>query len=190
MKAYIALAIVVAAVFGICFLADKLFTKLFRGKVQHNTGKSVRLNKKVGSIGLIVAVGGIAGFFSGLSDSYWLLTAGGCMLVVVGIGLVVYYMTFGIYYDEDSFILSTFGKSSVTYAFSDIKAQQLYTSAAGVLIELHLCDGRTVQLQPGMKGVDSFMDYAFAKWLLQTGRQQEDCSFYDPANSCWFPPVD
>ena len=27
-------------------------------------------------------------------------------------------------------------------------------------------------------------------WLEQTGRRQEDCGFYDPANSCWFPPVE
>lgn len=188
MGPFIALIIVMAAVFGICYLIDKGFTKLFRGKVQHNTGKSVRLNKKFGSIGLIVAVVGVAGIFAGIAEN-WLLTVGGCLLVVVGIGLIVYYMSFGVYYDHDSFILSTFGKKCATYYFRDITSQQLYTSGAGTLIELYLRDGRTLQLQPGMTGVDHFMDHAFSAWLQQTGRKIENCDFYDPDNSCWFPPV-
>lgn len=189
MAPYISLAIVVAAVFGICFLADKGFTRLFRGKAQHMTGLSVRLNKKFGSIGLIMAVVGIAGIFAGFSGN-WLLLAGGCVLLVVGIGLVVYYLSFGIFYDGDSFVYSTFGKKSVIYHYRDIASQHLFTSAAGILIELHLHDGRAIQLQPGMIGVDAFMDKAFAGWLVQTGKTREDCAFHDPANSCWFPPVE
>ena len=53
-----------------------------------------------------------------------------------------------------------------------------------------MTDGRTVQLQSAMDGVYPFMDKAFTMWLRQTGRRQEDCSFYDPQNSCWFPPVE
>ena len=37
--------LVAAVVFGICFLADKGFTKIFRGQVQHRSGLSVRPNK-------------------------------------------------------------------------------------------------------------------------------------------------
>ena len=188
MGPYIALVIVIGIVFGICYLVDKGFTRLFRGKAQHNTGKSVRLNKKFGSIGLIVAVVGVGGLFAGLGSN-WLLFAGGWVLILVGFGLVVYYMSFGIYYDADSFIYSSFTSRSTVYKFSQITGQQLYTSAAGVLIELYLDDGKTVQLQPGMTGVDAFMDHAFAAWLQQAGKTVEGCDFYDPANSCWFPPV-
>lgn len=188
MGPYIALVIVIGIVFGICYLVDKSFTRLFRGKVQHNTGKSVRLNKKFGSIGLIVAVVGIGGLFAGFASN-WLLFAGGCVLILVGFGLVVYYMSFGIYYDADSFIYSSFTSRSTIYKFAQITGQQLYTSAAGTLIELYLQDGKTVQLQPGMIGVDAFMDHAFSAWLQQTGKTAEECDFYDPANSCWFPPV-
>lgn len=188
MGPYIALVIVLAAVFGVCYLVDKGFTKLFRGKVQHDTGKSVRLSKKFGSIGLIVAVVGVAGIFAGIAEN-WLLTAGGGLLLLIGICLIVYYMSFGVYYDQDSFILSTFGKKSTTYHFRDITSQQLYITAAGTLIELYLRDGRTLQLQPGMTGVGSFMDHAFNAWLQQTGQKIENCDFHDPDNSCWFPPV-
>ena len=61
MGPYIALILLMAAIFGLCFLVDKGFTKLFRGKAQHMTGRSVRVNKRYGSLGLIVAVLGIAG---------------------------------------------------------------------------------------------------------------------------------
>lgn len=186
---YIAVLIVAAMVFGICYLVDKGFTKLFRSQQQHMSGTAVRLNKKYGSIGLILVVLGIAAVFAGLEQEV-ILIAGGCLLIVVGIGLVVYYMTFGVFYDDDGFILTTFGKKSTTYRYSDICCQQLYNNYGSILIELHLSDGRSVQLQSGMSGVYTFMDKAFWAWLRQTGRQQEDCPFYDPDNSCWFPPVE
>ena len=185
----LAVALVCAVVFGICFLIDRAFTKLFRSQQQHKSGKAVRLNRKYGSIGLIVAVLGIAALFAGLSNGV-LLIVGGSMLILVGFSLVVYYMTFGVFYDEESFILTTFAQPSTTYRYQDIVAQQLYNSYGNVLIELHMHDGRTVQLQAGMEGAYAFLDYAFAAWLRQTGKTQDDCPFYDPANSCWFPPAE
>ena len=186
---YIGVLLIAALVFGVCFLVDKGFTKLFRSQAQHKSGLAVRLSKKYGSIGLIVAVLGVAALFYGLSDS-WVMIAAGCLLMAVGIGLLVYYMTFGVFYDTDSFILTTFGRKSTVYAYKDIKAQQLYNSYGNILIELHMTDGRTVQLQSGMDGAYGFLDHAFAAWLRQTGRRQEDCPFHDPQNSCWFPPVE
>ena len=185
----LAVLLVCAAAFGICFLVDKGFTKLFRNQKQHRSGQAVRLNKRYGSLGLIVAVLGVAALFTGLSNGLALIL-GGSFLILVGIVLVVYYMSFGIFYDQDSFILTTFAKRNVTYRFSDITAQQLYNSYGNLLVELHLRDGRTVQLQAGMEGVYPFLDHAFSAWLRQTGKRQEDCPFYDPANSCWFPPAE
>ena len=182
--------LVVVGTFALCFGVDKLFTKVFRSKSQHRSGLAVRLRKGYAIGGLLLTVLGIMAVIYGLTDT-WLMTAGGVLLVVVGTGLIVYYMTFGIFYDADSFILTTFGKKSRTYAYRDIKAQQLYLVQGGdVLVELHLADGRTVQLQSTMEGVESFLDHAYETWLRQTGRNAEDCAFHDPANSCWFPPVE
>lgn len=183
----VAIILIMAAVFLLCYLADKGFTKLFRGKVQHQSGKSVRLSKRYGSIGLIVMAIGVAAAFMGGNNRQWALLVGGCVLIVFGIALVVYYMSFGIYYDEDSFILSKFGKPSVTYAFRDICGQQLYLASGNVIVELYLRDGNSVQVHAGMTGMYAFMDHAFSAWLQQTGRRQEDCPWYDPDNSCWFP---
>lgn len=182
--------LVAAVTFAVCFGIDKGFTKLFRSQAQHKSGLSVRLSRRYGSMGLIVAVLGVAGLFSGLNGSV-LMIIGGSVLIVVGIGLVVYYMTFGVFYDADSFILTTFGKKSKTYRYADIQAQQLYVVTGGnVLVELHMTDGRTVGLQSGMAGAYDFLDHAFGAWCRQTGRNPEDCDFHDPANSLWFPKVE
>lgn len=186
----ITVILVVAVVFGLCYLVDKGFTKIFRGKVQHQSGKSVRLSKRYGSIGIIMFALGVAAVFMGMNDAEWLMLGGGCVLMLLGIVLVVYYMSFGIYYDEDSFILSKFGKASVTCYFRDIRCQQLYLASGNVVVELHMRDGSHFQVHTGMTGMYPFMDHAFAAWLQQTGRKQEDCTWYDPDNSCWFPELE
>ena len=181
--------VIVALVFGVCYLVDKLFTGVFRSKAQHKSGNSVRLNKKTGAFGLIMILAGTAAIFSGTAGNIALLI-GGCVLAAIGVALVVYYLSFGVFYDEEQFVLATFGKGSKTYYYKDIQAQQLYTSYGNTLIELHLSDGRAFQLQSGMEGVYPFMDEAFCAWLRQTGTNREDCSFYDPENSCWFPELE
>ena len=183
---FVAVIIVVALVFGICFCVDKGFTKIFRGKEQHKSGKSVRLNKRYGSIGILLFALGVAGSFSGFGSN-WMRFGGGCVLIITGICLVTAYMTFGVFYDEDSFVLTTFGKRSATYAYKDICYQQLYVASGNVVVELTLADGRVFQLQATMNGMYPFMDHAFEAWLRQTGRRKEDCDFYDPEKSCWFP---
>ena len=180
--------IVAALVFGLCFLIDKGFTKFFRSQAEHRSGKAVRLSKRYGSIGLVITVIGLAALFTGLSES-WLLIAGGGLMMVMGIGLVVYYMTYGVFYDTDSFIFMTFGKKQTTYAYKDIRQQQLYNNQGHLLIELYMADGNTVHIQSTMSGCFAFMDYAYAAWLRQTGRTEESCPFHKPEESCWFPPV-
>ena len=119
------------------------------------------------------------------------LLIGGIVVVLMGIGLIVYYLTFGVYYDDNSFILASFGKKSETYSFRDIKEQRLYTVTGGSsVIELHLTDGRALSLHSTMEGTYPFLDHAFYAWCRQTGRKPEECDFHDPSKSCWFPGVE
>lgn len=178
--------LIAAAVFGVCFLVDKLFAKLFRNRQQHKSGLSVRLNKRYVTIGLVIGILGLLAVFTAAAGD-WLMLVGGILLMLIGIALIIWYMSFGLFYDEDSFLLTTFGRRSKTYSFGDICTQQLYNSYGNIVIELHLSDERSVQLQASMDGVYPFMEKAFCGWLKQTGREKEDCSFYDPQNSCWFP---
>ena len=181
-----AILILAALVFGICYLIDKGFQKTFRNKPQHKSGLSIRPNKRYATFGIILTILGLAALFSS-ADSIVLLV-GGILILVMAIGLIVYYMTFGIYYDEDTFLYTTFGKKSMEYRYQDIKSQQLYVIQGGnVVIELHMADGKAVSVQSAMLGVYAFLDTAFAGWCRQKGINSDDCSFYDPANSCWFP---
>ena len=181
--------VVAALVFGACFLIDKGFTKLFRSQAQHKSGLAVRLSKKYGAIGLILFVFGLATAFSALTKG-WVLAAAGGLIILVGIWLVVYYMTYGVFYDEEGFVFTTFGRKSKFYRYADIKSQQLFNNRGTIVIELQMADGRCVQLQDGMPGVYPFLDKAFAAWCAQKGIDPESCSFHDPENSCWFPSME
>lgn len=185
---YIGVLVVAALVFGVCFLVDKGFTKLFRSQAQHRSGRAVRLNKKYGAFGLILAVLGIAAVISGITGSVVLLV-GGIIVILMGAALVVYYMTFGIYYDDDSFVYTTFGKKSRTYPYSQIRSQQLYMIQGGnILLELHMTDGSAVQVQLALQGAEDFLNTAFLGWVRQKNIDiREGCDFHDPQNSLWFP---
>ena len=182
--------LIAAAVFGLCFAVDKAFSKLFRSKAQHRSGMAVRANKRYGLFGVILSVLGIMAVCVGMTDGPVLLW-GGIVVLLMGAALAVYYLSFGLFYDGETFLLSRFGKKEVTYRFSDIKGQKLYMVQGGnVIIELHMADGGTVSLQFTMDGFYSFLDTAFAAWCLQTGRDPQSCDFHDPSQSLWFPTVE
>jgi hypothetical protein len=142
------------------------------------------------AIGAILIALGVAAFFAGLNGTMVLLI-GGPIVLLMGIGLAVYYLSFGVYYDSDSFIYSSFGKKSVTYSFRDIRGQQLYLIQGGsTVVELHMADGRSVSIQSGMDGAFPFLDHAFAAWCRQTNRDPAACAFHDPASHQWFPSVE
>ena len=173
--------------FGLFYLVDKGYTKVFRGQPQHKTGLSVRHHKRYALFGLGLTVLGILGIMSVSSGGLAMIVMG-ILVLLLGAALLVYYMTFGIFYDADSFILTTFGKKSVTYLFSDIKEQRLYQLQGGaVIIELHMSDGKAVSIQSVMEGAYPFLDHAFSAWCRQKGLDPDHCAFHDPAQSLWFP---
>ena len=182
--------LIAAAVFGLCFAVDKAFAKLFRSKAQHRSGMAVRANKRYGLFGVILSVLGVMAFCVGIPDGSVLLW-GGIIVLLMGICLAVYYLSFGVFYDGETFLLSRFGKKDITYRFDQIQGQKLYLVQGGnVIIELHMTDGNTVSLQSTMDGVYPFLDTAFAAWCMQTGRDPQSCDFHDPSRSLWFPTVE
>ena len=187
---YLAVLLVAALVFGVCYLFDKGFEKMFRSQAQHYSGLSVRLNKRYAAFGAVLVALGAASFFTGLSSGT-LLVVCGILVAMAGAGLIIYYATFGIFYDDSSFILTTFGKRSGTYRYRDIKGQRLYVIQGGsVVVELHMMDGRSVSLQSTMTGTYDFLDHAFAQWCRQTGRSPESCDFHNTDTHLWFPTLE
>ena len=181
--------IVIAAVltFGICFLVDKGYTRLFRSKQQHKTGLQVRLSKRYASIGLVLCILGILAVFTGVGGETVLLIGGG-IVIFIGCALIGHYMSFGVYYDADSFIVTTFGKKNPVYRFGDIRHQKLYMIQGGsIVVELHMADGSAVSIHTSMEGAYPFLDHAFNAWCRQTDQDPEDCTFHDPGNHLWFP---
>ncbi len=190
MAQFLPIAIVAAVIFGICYLVDKTFSKLFRSKAQHRSGKAVRANKRYGIFGVILSVLGIMAICVGGSAEP-VLTWGGAFVLVMGICLAVYYLSFGIFYDEETLLLCRFGKKDVTYDYQDIVGQKLYLIQGGnIVVELHMADGSTVSVQSMFQGVYPFLDAAFAGWCRQTGRDPDSCDFHDPSQSLWFPTVE
>ena len=76
--------LVAVAAFAVFYGIDKGFTKIFRGKVQHTTGLSVRLNKRYATVGVVIFVLGIAAIFTGIREGK-ALVIGGALLAIMGI---------------------------------------------------------------------------------------------------------
>ena len=183
----IVILLIAALVFAICWGVDKLFTRLFRSKAQHRSGLAVRASKRYGIFGVMFSVLGILGIITGMVGEQVLLWAG-VVVLLMGIGLAVHYLSYGIFYDGESFLLCRFGRRSQEHRYSEIISQKLYVITGGsTVIELTLADGSTVSVQSTMEGVYPFMDTAFAGWCLETGHEMDQCDFYDPSKSWWFP---
>ena len=176
-----------ALTFGFCYVIDKYFSHAFRSKAQHQSGMAVRVNKRYGVFGVGLTVIGVlavcVGFTGGLA-----LLLGGMVVLVMGICLGVYYLTHGIFFDGESFLVASFRKADRVYQYAQIREQKLYlVQGENIIIELYLDDETTISLQSSMEGVYLFLDTAFAGWCLQKGIDPQDCSFHDPSKSWWFP---
>ena len=183
----IPILLVAAAVFGICYLVDKAFTKKFRSKQQHMSGLAVRANKMYGIFGVLLIAVGVMAIVVGIGSGI-LLLIGGIVVLVMGAALAAHYLSFGIFYDGETFLVSSCGKKSVAHSYKEITEQKLYVLQGGsVLVELYLEDGTSVSLQSTLDGVYPFLDTAFAGWCIQTGRDPQSCDFHDPRKHWWFP---
>ena len=179
--------IIAAIVFGLCYLVDKAFTASFRNKTQHRSGLAVRVNKRYGVFGIGLSALGILSVCVGITGGKALIL-GGTVVLIMGISLGVYYLTHGIFYDGESFLVTSFRAKDRVYSFREIREQKLFLIQGGnTVIELYLEDGSSVSLQSSMDGIYLFLDTAFAGWCLQKGIDPKDCTFHDPSKSWWFP---
>lgn len=175
--------------FGAMFAIDKGFTKLFRSQAQHHSGTAVRLKKGYGVAAVLLCVLAVLSLlqFVGNGDKLMLLCF--FVLLTMGAGLGVYYVTHGIFYDDESFLYTTLGKKARTYRYADITGQKLYVLQGGsYLVDLYMTDDTTVSVQTSMEGAYAFLDKACHARFRQLGINSFECDWFDSDNSCWFPP--
>ena len=108
-----------AAVFGVCYLVDQYFTRAFRSKAQHHSGLAVRVNKRYGVFAVGLSVLGILAICVGIGSGLALII-GGTVVLVMGLCLAVYYLTHGIFYDGESFLVAAFRKHDRIYRYDSI----------------------------------------------------------------------
>ncbi len=179
--------IIAALVFAVCYGVDKGFSRLFRSRKEHQSGLAVKLNKRYILFGLFLAVLGIAGLLAGTKGGTALLV-GSAVVLLMALGLIAYYLAFGIYYDEDTFLCSAFRGKSRSYRFGDIRGQKLYVIQGGTMVvELHMEDNSAVSIHTDMDGAYPFLDLAFSAWCRQKGLDPQTCEFHDPSQHQWFP---
>ena len=182
----IPLLLIAAVIFGICYLVDKIFSKLFRSKAQHRSCMAVRVSKTYGVIGTVLIIIGILAIIT--PDPSRLLLFGGIFVLLMGAALAAHYLTKGIFYDGESFLVTGLMKKGRTYTYRQISEQRLYLIQGGsIVIDLLMDDGSSVSVQSTMTGVYPFLDTAFAAWCLQTGKDPQSCDFHDPSKHWWFP---
>lgn len=183
--------LIAALTFGVMFLVDKGFTKVFRSQDQHRSGTAVRLSKGYGVGAVLLCVLAVMAIVQYIAGRETVMLVGGILVGVVGIGLGVYYLTVGIFYDDEGFVYTSFGRKSVTYRYADINGQKLYVLQGGSnMVELYMADGKTVNVQCSMPGAYDFLDKACHARFRQLGINSFECDWFDEGSSCWFPPVE
>jgi len=183
--------LIIAATFGVMFLLDRGLTKLFRSRDQHRSGTAVRLKKHYGILSLALMVLGVLGIINYFPEKNLTLLLGGLLVFPGGAVLGIYYLTHGIFYDDESFLYTSFGNRSVSYRYGDIRGQKLYEIQGGtLLVELHMADGKTVAVQGTMEGAPAFLDKAAHARMRQLGLNSHECDWFDESKGQWFPPVE
>lgn len=183
--------LVIALTFAAMFALDKGLTKLFRSKQQHRSGTAVRLKKHYGILSLAMMILGVLGVVSYFSDGSLVLLIGGLLVFPSGAVLGIYYLTHGIFYDDESFLYVPFGNRGTSYRYADIAGQKLYEIQGGsLLVELHMTDGKAVSVQSTMEGAMTFLDKAAHARMRQLGLNSHECAWFDETESRWFPPVE
>ena len=183
--------LVIAATFGAMFLIDKGLTRLFRSRDQHHSGTAVRLKKHFGILSLALMGLGLLGIATYFTDRSLALLVGSLLILPGGAVLGIYYLTHGIFYDDEGFLYTTFGNRSAEYRYADIAAQKLYEIQGGsLLVELHMTDGKTVSVQGTMEGAPSFLSKAAHARMRQLNLNSHECDWFDETEGRWFPPVE
>ena len=174
---YVFIALICAAVFGLCYLVDRL---LSRGRSKSAPERTVRQPRRAFVIGVVLLVAGvfIALFVPGL------LGVGGVVIALLGAVLILSFFSFTVEYDDEGFTCRTL-RGSKRYQYSQIRGEQALTTRGGIAVMLYVGDDG-VELSEAMQGARAFLSHAYYAWCRQKGIEPEDCPPPAPEALVWF----
>lgn len=183
--------LIAAMTFGVMFLLDKGFTRLLRNQAQHRSGTAVRLKKSYGTGSILLCLLAVLALMQYVTRQNTLMLVCGVTVGATGVGLGVYYLRVGIFYDDDSFLYTPLTKKAAAYRYAEIAGQKLYLLQGGShVVELYMADGSSVSVQTTMTGAYDFLDKAAHARFRQLGQNSAEYDWFEPENSCWFPPME
>lgn len=181
---YILYLLLIAVIFGLVALVDFIFGKLFPKSKTQTHGKTVRMPRYSFIVGILIAILCIIGLLF-YTEADLFLRIGMVAAMVMGSYMVVNYIRFGIFYDEDGFEFRTLTKKARHYRYADITGQRSFLARSGLNTSL-IVAGDEIPLNGAMNGLPEFMSHAFFAWCRETDRNPDEQE-YDPTTLRYFP---
>ena len=186
---YVLLLLLCAVVFLVCFLIDKLFALIFPKSKTEKSGNVVRLPRRNAVAGvLLVFVPLVVLLFFIPEGGDTLMTVGCVTAIVLGVILLVNYLSFAIYYDDEGFVYKDLRRKKTSYHYSQIRGQRSVMTRSGVNSILFVGKDE-LNVYSTMQDLNAFLNKAFYKWCEI--KQIDPASVENnPAMFTWFPDPD
>lgn len=179
---YVLLVLFLAAVFGLCFLADRGI-----GKVQAWAQRRpvVRLPLHYPVLSLLLLLAAPVSAWYGLTHAAPLFFVGAVLLAGISLYAAWTYRRTGIDYTGDHFTFRS-GRQKKTFQFRQIQGQRVAISRGKSCLVLCTEEGNVV-LYSNMQGFTAFLEVAYAGWCRQRGLDPQAQDWHDPQDHRWFP---
>jgi len=181
---YILYILLIAVILGIIALIDRLLKKLFPSP-KTGSANTVRQPRYAPIVGLLFALLGLICLLWVPIGTETLLWIGGLIAFLIGAYVLVSFLRFGIFYDDDGFTYRTLTRAAKTYHYADITGQRSFVAKSGLNTTLYV-DGDEIPLNGSMQGVTDFLRKAFYVWCRERGLDP-DAMQTDPATLTYFP---
>ena len=183
---YVLLAALCALVFLVCFLIDKLFSLIFPRSKTEKSGNVVRLPRRNAVAGiLLIFVPLVVLLFFIPEGGDTLMTVGCVIAIVLGLILLVSYLSFAIYYDDEGFVYKDLRRKKTAYHYSQIKGQRSVMTRSGINSILFVADDE-INVYSTMQNLNAFLNKAFYKWCAVKNIDPASVE-NNPRMFTWFP---
>ncbi len=182
---YILYILLIAVIFGLIALGDKLLQLIFPKNITEKQGKAVRLPRYSLILGVLLSVLAVVLLLFLPENTEVFLRIGAVIVLLMGLYLLVNFWRFAIFYDDEQFIYRTLTRKARTYRYSDIEGQRSFLAKSGLNTTLYAA-GDEIQLYSAMQELSDFLNKAFFRWCAQTGTDP-DAVENNPAMLVFFP---